>query len=383
MLTTLLAIVALEPQFEPPRLQTQLPNRAIVLVERLPSASYVSVQLVVAAREFRDAPGSHGLRHLTEHLWARGKDGRIDSDLESMGCFLSAQTSREDMIFEISGPTQALPKILPFFAGLLKGFRAAPERIAAECVTIGEEDALRDPSSLLISDAFQIATAGRQLDPFGDLQTMRAASPDLLLNRWKRMARGENVAMVIAGNVDLDAATAMARPLLAGLPSAGPVTLPAQAPGKMLSIELPSLQGLRATTGVALASQTSGFRERSTAARIAAGLAMASLTPGAFFVYTPSNMESVIVIGSETRDPGFLKRCRTADPAEMFTRAKSLAQSWITQKLDDPRAAATIRGRLLAQSPALRPETLLENLRLVTASELAEAFKSFTIEVNP
>lgn len=379
MLTSLFAIVAVQAQFEPPRLQTQLPNRAIVLVERLPSATYVSVQLVVAARELRDVPGTHGLRHLTEHLWARGKDGRIDSELETMGCFLSAQTSREDMIFEISGPTQALPTILPYFAGIVKGFRATPERIAAECVTIEEEDALREPSSLLVSDAFQIATGGHQLDPFGDLRAMRAASGELLLARWKRMTRGENVAMVIAGNVDLDAATAMARPLLEGLP----ISVAGLAHTKTISIELPSLQTLRATTGVALASQTSGFRERSTAARIAAGLAMASLTPGSFFVYTPSNMESVIVIGSETRDPGFLKRCRAADPAEMFTRAKSLAQSWITQKLDDPRAAATIRGRLLAQSPALRPETLLENLRLVTAAELADAFKSFNIEVNP
>jgi predicted Zn-dependent peptidase len=379
MLTSLFAIVALQAQYEPPRLQTQLPNRAIVLVERLPSASYVSVQLIVAARELRDAPGTHGLRHLTEHLWARGKDGRIDGELESVGCFLSAQTSREDMIFEISGPTQSLPKILPYFAGLLKGFRTTQERIAAECVTIGEEEALRDPTSLLISDAFQIATGGRQLDPFGDLQTMRNATPDLLLNRWKRMTRGENVAMVIAGNVDLDAATAMARPLLESLP----LTAPVHPHTKTISIEMPSVQSLRATAGVALASQTSGFRERSTAARIAAGLAMASLSPGSFFVYTPSNLESVIVIGSETRDSGFLKRCRSADPAEMFTRAKSLAKSWITQKLDDPRAAATMRGRLIAQSPALRPETLLENLRLVTAAELAEAFKSFSIEVNP
>jgi hypothetical protein len=57
----------------------------------------------------------------------------------------------------------------------------------------------------------------------------------------------------------------------------------------------------------------------------------------------------------------------------------------VRQSMREPaaRAAATMRGRLIAQSPALRPETLLENLRLVTAAELAEAFKSFSIEVNP
>src|SRR5688500_7954220 len=98
MLSLLAPLCLLQvPIQQPPRLRTVLPSGAIVLVERMPAATSLSVQLFASARAVPESKQTHGWRHLLEHLVARGPKGDIDARLESQGAFMRARTLRDAM----------------------------------------------------------------------------------------------------------------------------------------------------------------------------------------------------------------------------------------------------------------------------------------------
>src|SRR5665213_4422706 len=101
MLSLFACILATQAQVDQhPRLRTILPNGAAILVERVPGAKDLSVDLFAASRGTEESPISNGLRHLLEHLIAKGPNGDIDRRLETAGAFLSAETSRDTMCFK-------------------------------------------------------------------------------------------------------------------------------------------------------------------------------------------------------------------------------------------------------------------------------------------
>src|SRR5688500_3617518 len=97
MISSFLLLLAAATQDESPRLRTVLPNGAIILAERMPSAPTVSVQLFASSKRVPETAETHGRRHLLEHILAKGPKKNLDTRLESSGAFLEAFTHRDAM----------------------------------------------------------------------------------------------------------------------------------------------------------------------------------------------------------------------------------------------------------------------------------------------
>src|SRR4051812_48412530 len=82
-------------QEEPPRLRTIFKNGAVLLVENLPQAKYVSVQLFASDKHLPDTPETHGYRHLLEHLALKGPKRDLDLQMERQGVFFLGRTLRD------------------------------------------------------------------------------------------------------------------------------------------------------------------------------------------------------------------------------------------------------------------------------------------------
>ena len=81
------------------RLRTLLPNGAVILVTKRPHARKLIIQLAIADKNCPETAGSNGMRHLLEHLMAKGTHRDIDRKLEANGAFLTAQTDRDAALF--------------------------------------------------------------------------------------------------------------------------------------------------------------------------------------------------------------------------------------------------------------------------------------------
>ncbi len=361
-------------QAEPPRLRTQLPNRATILVERLPAADYVSVQIWINSASFPDRFATHGYRHLLEHFQAKGFDNRLDYRLESKGMLLDAETTRDAIKFGVRCQPSQVKQAIRAIGDVLRPRLVTKANIEIEANIIREEIALRAGASQLSADAWLKAFGESGLDPYGNPDVLAKAEPIELQNTWVEMTSPENLALVIAGNVEIDPTTELAKELLGTRKAVSSITVKADRTG---------INDTVARKGSAIAAKVASFREPGTAARIAAGLAIANLVPASYFQYGPSNVPGLVLVGSDEKSINWVDIVVKENPDDHFSVAKKLVDRWVEIQTTDPARVAALRGRLLAQSPSLRPETLLENLRTVTVPQFREAWKSFNIEVRP
>ena len=359
----LLAQQALPPRDDPPRLRTTLLNGSVVLVEKIPGARATSVQLWVSAKGTKDNPTNQGLRHLLEHLVARGLNRTLDQRLETAGGFLQARTYRDAMVFEVTISPKQLAVGVSALQEMFRLGTIEADAITHEAQIIREEGALRGSTATLADAAWRQAYGDQGLDPFGDLDTISHASPEAITKLHRAMFGSQNLAITIAGDVDLDAATALAKDVLA--PLAKSEVAPEPPPTFHADATVANCSGHARAAGVG------SFQEVATLATLAAGLAVASEVPHAFLTYTPSDGPSLILIGVTTRSNP-LETALKSDPVRLYNRGKQLVRRWLNNQLDSPADIASARGHLLCENPTLRPETLSENL----ASLSFEAFRA-------
>ncbi len=351
---------------QPPRLRTILPNGATILVERVPGATKVWTRLFLSARGAEETPRTHGLRHLLEHLVATGRDGTLDARLEREGAFLNPQTLRDATEFDCEAPAGKLDLCLDTLGEMLRLRPLTREAIAREAGIVRQEGAVMDPATRLSAAAWRVAYGERGLAPFGDLSVIRGATPAAISELHRRLCAGPNLVIVVAGDVDLDKATAAAAsivraaPRLDGAFSARPL-------GK-------GGEGEADVYGEARALPVPGYDEPRTAATLAAALAIGSELDDAFVTYTPSGRSGLVVLGRAGENIGLGTRL---DAASLWERGRLLAAQWIRVRMADPAANASLRGLLLAQSPDFSPERLRDAIAAITFKEFAAAVEAF------
>jgi len=355
------------PASDSVRLRTILPNDVAILVERRPSPT-TSVQLWISAAGAWERYDSHGARHLLEHLMALGSDGEVDAALETQGGFLRAETYRDAMAFKIAVPKGKVPLAIAALQNVLTRRDYTEAEIARESRILREEFALRGVAQRQGAVLWQRAYGEHGLDPFGNLETIAGTTPDDLARLRSVMVDQAGMALAIVGDEDIDVTTRAATALLRALPKRVPAAV--RPPAREAAYEM-SEPG-----GDAFAARVGSFREVDTLASIAAGLALASESPGAYFTYTPSNEPGLVIVG-HAESGTLAKRVAAASPDALFDRGRRLANLWLQRKLSDPESVADFRGRLLAQSPSLRPEALVENLPALTLDRFRAAIQRF------
>jgi len=107
-----------------------------------------------------------------------------------------------------------------------------------------------------------------------------------------------------------------------------------------------------------------GWKYPETAARLAAAFALANEADNRFITYTPSSRPGVIILGSESDKEGLRKVIAAAKPNQLFSLGKSQVLAWLAGLLQTPQGIADLRGGLMAGAVDMKPDTLVENLKM-------------------
>lgn len=362
------AVTQLGPLDEPPRLRTILENGVAVLVERVHESPAVIVDLWISSKDSPETPEHNGLRHLLEHVLARGPGRDVDQRLEKIGGFLTANTYRDAIRFEVTVPKSRLAMAVQVLRETLNLQTVAKNEIEHEATILKQESFVREISSKLSAAAWDAAYDGRAPDPFGNLDVVASATPPMLSNVERGMVHGDGLSVVVVGDVNLDEATKLAKEAFGNISKGGSTAASRAAghPGGSV-VDIP---------GEARASIVDGFRQVSTAASLMAGLSISSAVDDAFFIYTPSDQPALMVVG-RAYGGGFGEEVDTLEPKALYASGKVLAKRWVLSYLSYPEGIAYLRGLLLCQGQSLRPETLLENIDQVTFADFASAFEGY------
>jgi predicted Zn-dependent peptidase len=360
-------------QNELPRLRTQLSNRTTIHVERIPTAKFCIAQLWINCDSFPEDSTRHGYRHVLEHLQARGLDQTLDHRLETEGMFLTAETYRDAMSFTIRCRPDQVPSALNALSEVLLPVSITRDDLARESKIIREETMLRSGVSALYEAAWVKAFGDAGAHPAGNPDIVKAADPVFLTQLWQWMTSPENLAVIVAGSVQLDEATESAKqrfePRRAGLP------VPILRTSDVRRVAKPPV-------GHVVASKVGSFRDASTAAKLAVAFVLANELQDVQIQYQPSNRPGLVLIASEAPGTRIRTFLNDENPDDYFGTARRLVKNWITKQATDPLSVANLRGHLLVQSPSLRPETMIENLRTMTLDQFRQAWEAFDIEVR-
>lgn len=354
-----------------------LQNGAQVVVQRFPDSREVSVQIWVNSVDAPETPETHGLRHLLEHFLARGPQG-FDRQVESLGLFTTAETTRDTMQFEVRGPASRLSAAVQALRPIVTPPQLTPDDIAREVETMREESALRPRSRLLSERLWSAAFGQAGLDPFGNLEKLASATPETLAELHRTLFVGGNLLVTVAGPMSVDEGRRLGAGLVEHLPSRDPGR-------RAFRREFPEGDAswlIQEVRGAARAVAVGPFTQPSTAHAVAAAFAVASEIPSPFVIHTPSRQPGVVIVGSTDAPDGIARFFSTGDGAArvgLFETGRTLAREWATRRLQSPSGANTMRGRLMVQGAGPGLEVFLHNLDVMTPEEFEAAMDRFYV----
>lgn len=367
-----LAAALLQPVQDPPRLRTLLPNGSVVLAERAPSP-YVVVSLFASTRGVSESAGSHGSRHLLEHLVAKGSGGTLDERLEAEGAFLTAATGRDSLEFTVWAPPSKLPLALNALKEVLEAVSFTQDAIDREARIMDQEIALDTDEARLGRAAWTQAYGAQGLDPLGSSERIRRVTPQALTSIARELFGAERLALAIVGPVDPETAARQGKALLEPLQRGKASTGEVRGQGKPGRVEATD------AFGEARAALVPGILDPRATWSLCAALALASRFDNAFVTYTPSAIDGLVVLGRTSSTSGLGLLIEAMTPAEidaLYPLGRSLGELWVARKLGSATAIALSRGHLLSQGASLRPEVYRENVLAMTLEDFRAGFAS-------
>jgi len=370
VLSSILIAAVISCQVEKaPRLKAVLPNGAMVLCQNVPSAKKLSIHLIVSTNGSPESPAQHGMRHLLEHLVARGKAGRLDAKLERRGAILTAQTTRDALIFTVECRPETLSESLEGLGEVLALQTYSQEAIDLEVKTISQELALALPETSVYADAWRVAFGDFGLDSLGNPEQLKAATPESLLAIHRDLFRASQMILVLSGPYDVDLLMAQAKPVLAKLPTTvtGPyVAWPQGKPGETVN---------ETGYGECRGAIVTGMGEKSTLAVVAAGLILRESIPDWRLVYSPSVMPGLVLL----RAPRRSEMAPVIDGMNDEQRSRNLSQvrHLLNLWIDSMDRDGLLRGKLLRQHPNLTPEKLRELSQELTTEDFRRGLEAY------
>jgi predicted Zn-dependent peptidase len=239
-----------------------------------------------------------------------------------------------------------------------------------------QEFATYDDPSRLSAGAWRQAFGDNGMDPFGDLEALAKATPEALRELHRKHFYPENLAITIAGPLDIRAATEKAVAAF-GMKQGGIRIVRDPAPlGKPGRIEVSGF-------GEGRAAMTPGYDNPLAVGSLAFALAVASEIEGSFVTYTPATDRGVVTVGQTERVSGMGIRIDSVganDLPRLFALGRVLARRWVERYLRSPSGVGFIRGLLLVQSPAASPEAMLTAIDALTYEQFKDAASQFSKE---
>ena len=368
MLSLIAGLVLRQATFQ----RLDLPNGASVVVERVAKQPLVSIQIFASSRYAPDSNLTHGYRHLLEHLIARGVSGHADTPLEAVGGILRARTFRDTSQFEVTVTPDHLEEGFAALGDVLGKRHFTQAEIDRETQTIREESALNDVASALGSAGWSTAFGEQGLDPLGNLEVIAKATPEDMEALRDAIFRGPCVCLTISGDLNVDILKRGAN-LLTSL-SSGTLVPDVRKSGKPGRSEPPLL-------GEARCVPVPPFDRPSTAATMAAALAIAAQLDDCFVSYTPSMQRGLVTLGRVGQTSGvssFIDSLRREGAVPLYGLGKRLAARWYRSQRTTPSSSAALYGMLISEDPSADPSQFMTQLNSMSLEDFVEATRKFT-----
>jgi zinc protease len=195
-----------------------LENGLTVVIRENHSSPVVAVQAWVKAGSATEPESRAGMSHLLEHMAFKGTSlrgpGEIAREVEALGGEINAYTTFDHTVYHITISGRYLENALDILADTLGNSVFDTEELAREKEVVLEELRMNEDnpgrvnSKALFREAFRVHPYGRPVIGYED--TIRKSTREDLVSYFARYYYPGNMVLVIAGDVDAQAA----RPLI-------------------------------------------------------------------------------------------------------------------------------------------------------------------------
>ncbi|MFW5697132.1 MAG: insulinase family protein [Fimbriimonadaceae bacterium] len=365
-----LAAVVAQPITAPLR-QVELPSGVVIIAENQPEAEAFSLTLTASSRGAEDTEATYGYRHLLEQLVARGVDGEVDRRLESVGAYLTAQTTREALIFEINGPPEYVALAADVMVGLVGEFEPTAEDIEREAELIEEEIGLLPPALHVVKRAWSEAYGETALDTHGDADVIALATPEEMTALHREHFRAPGIALALVGPFETEVSLSRLTELAESI-----------RPGSVRSQRAWIAERSEVTVGfgqfMGRAVVVAGLQDGPSVHALAAALALGQAVPGLTPIYNPSSEAGLITLSAPRPDAvEELDALSVSELRSLYPIGRSLLRKWLENELSDPTSASRLRSQLVVAKPDMRPDWLLDSLEQMTEADFVRAAERF------
>ena len=230
----------------------KLPNGQTFLAIPVPGMPVVAIQVWIGVGSYDELDGERGLAHLHEHMLFKGtvRDGQIHRGVgevaravEAVGGQINAWTSHDQTCYHVVMPASAWEAGLDVLADAVCHPAFDAEELAREIEVVVEEQrrSADDPGSVAYDHLFAGVFRDHPyaLPILGTAESVRAVTPETMRAFWAKHYVAENTSIVVAGEVDIDAARAAVERYFVDQPrTPHPVSPVLQAPRPRAAVEV-------------------------------------------------------------------------------------------------------------------------------------------------
>ncbi len=208
-----------------------LPNGLRVIVAPLHQAPVVHVRVLYHVGSRDEQPDRQGFAHMFEHMMFRGSEHVEPEEhmklIGMVGGYSNAFTSFDRTVYVDTLPASQLELALYLEADRMASFRVSDHIYRTERNVVTEEwrMMLNRPYGTLWQDLCDLLFTQHpyRWTPIGDMNHLRRAGPAELQDFFNRYYVPRNAVLVIAGDVEVDRAQALARRYFGWIPGGTPV----------------------------------------------------------------------------------------------------------------------------------------------------------------
>jgi predicted Zn-dependent peptidase len=380
----------------------ELPNGLRVVTERMPGCESAAVGLWVDAGGRHERAEQNGIAHFLEHMAFKGTARRsalqIAEEIEDVGGYINAYTSREATAYYARVLGADVPLALDVIADIVLQPAFAPSEIEVERGVILQEigQALDTPDDIIFDWLQEAAYPGQALGRtiLGPAERVAGFTRDDLARFVAEHYAPERLVLAAAGAVDHDAIVRQAERLFGHLPArtapqterarfAGSekrVTKPLEQVHFAFALEAPGYTSDDLFTSQVHATLLGGgmssrlfqeIRERRGLCYTVFAAAGPYVDTGLLTVYAGTGAEDVGELARLTVDE--LRRVALDVTAPEVARARAQMKAGLLMGLESPSARAERLARLLAVFDRVPPlEETVERIEAVDRATLAE-----------
>jgi len=246
LLLLLPSLAGAQPALEVPYAQFTLDNGLHVIVHEDHSVPLVTVNMWYHVGSGREKPGRTGFAHLFEHLMFEGsahvKEGEFDTLLEAAGGQNNGSTNSDRTNYWIDVPSNAVDLAL-FLESDRMGWLLdvmSPERVNGQRDVVknerrqGVENAPYGQASIVLDEMLWPEGHPYHWPTIGYMEDLTAASYEDVVEFFRKYYPPNNASLVLAGDIDVAQARALAEKWFGGIKRGAPVP-PLDAPASSLT----------------------------------------------------------------------------------------------------------------------------------------------------